>query len=92
MHVQQIRRLQSSCRSATAHCNTQHRRCHTVTAAAAAAKAGPLVGLQRLPNAQESTTVVERRAADVAVVGGGITAVLSAYTLARAGKKASGIR
>ncbi|WIA11898.1 hypothetical protein OEZ85_011982 [Tetradesmus obliquus] len=36
---------------------------------------------------QQSTTVVERRAADVAVIGGGLAAVLSAFTLARAGRK-----
>jgi hypothetical protein len=87
MHAQQIGRPLPSRSPVTAHGNKQPRRCLTLTAAAA--RPGPLVGLQRLPDSQESTTVMERRAADVAVIGGGITAVLSAYTLARAGKKAS---
>ncbi|KAF6265982.1 FAD dependent oxidoreductase-domain-containing protein [Scenedesmus sp. NREL 46B-D3] len=84
MHAQQNRVLQHSYSPVTAQCYTRPSRCCKV---AAAARPGPLVGLQRLPDAKQATTVVERRAADVAVIGGGIIGALSAYTLARAGRK-----
>lgn len=89
MHAQQNRVLQHSYSPVTAQCYTRPSRCCKV---AAAAPPGPLVGLQRLPDAKQATTVVERRAADVAVIGGGIIGALSAYTLARAGRKASWVQ
>lgn len=49
----------------------------------------PLVTFRRLPDVLEVATVVERRAADVCVLGAGCTAVLAAYSLAKAGKKVS---
>lgn len=50
--------------------------------------AGPLVGLRRLgPEIDESPVIVERRAADVAILGDGAVATLAAYALARRGVK-----
>ncbi|KAF8071098.1 hypothetical protein HT031_001180 [Scenedesmus sp. PABB004] len=63
----------------------QQRRRHGARLAAAAG--GPRVALERLPDMEAADTVVERRAADVAVVGGGVAAALAALSLARGGRK-----
>lgn len=52
-----------------------------------AAAGAPLISLNRIQESGILATVIERRAADVCVVGGSCTATLAAYSLAKAGKK-----
>ena len=65
----------------------QSRHVSTISRAAAARSDAPIINLTRLPDTEQIATVVERRAADVCVVGGSCTAVLAAYSLAKAGRK-----
>jgi hypothetical protein len=53
----------------------------------AAGRTTPAISLQRIVGVPPAAVVAEQRAADVAVVGDSLAALLAAYSLAKGGRK-----